>query len=219
MKIGIIGAGFVGKAVARLAVQAGHEVMVSNSRGPKTLASVPSGTGARVGTVADAAAFGEVVLVAIPLEHYRSVPFEPLAGKTVMDANNYYPERDGAIAALDARRTTTSAMLAEHLPASHVVKAFNAILAKDIETDGRPAGTAGRRALPVAGDDPQAKARVMALVDGLGFDALDAGTLADSWRFERAKPAYCVRLDIEPLARAVAAAGRDVDLPDGSWRP
>ena len=148
MKIGIIGAGFVGKAIARLAVQAGHEVMVSNSRGPKTLASVPSGTGALVGTVAEAAAFAEVVLVAIPLEHYRSVPVEPLVGKTVVDANNYYPERDGAIAALDARQTTTSAMLAEHLPASHVVKAFNAILANDLETDGRPDGAASRRGRP-----------------------------------------------------------------------
>ena len=158
MKIGIIGAGFVGKAIARLVVRAGHEVMVSNSRGPKTLASVPSGTGARVGTVAEAVAFGEVVLVAIPLEHYRSVPVEPLAGKTVVDANNYCPERDGAVAALDARQTTTSLMLAEHLPASHVIKAFNAILANDLETDSRPAGSADRRALPIAGDDRDAKA-------------------------------------------------------------
>ncbi len=219
MKIGIIGAGFVGRAVARLAVQAGHEVMVSNSRGPKSLASIPSGTGARIGTVAEAVAFAEMALVAIPLEHYRSVPVEPLAGKIVIDANNYYPERDGAIAALDARRTTTSGLLAEHLPSSHVVKAFNAILAGDIETDGRPAGSADRRALPIAGDDQEAKARVMRLVDQLGFDAFDAGSLADSWRFERAKPAYCVKLNVEQLVRALNAAERDVDLPDGSWRP
>ena len=216
MKIGIIGAGFVGRAVARLAVVAGHEVMVSNSRGPKSLASIPSGTGARIGTVAEATAYGEMVLVAIPLEHYRSVPVEPLAGKIVIDAENYYPERDGAIAALDARRTTTSELLAGHLPSSHVVKAFNAILAGDIETDGRPAGAVDRRALPVAGNDGEAKARVMRLVDQLGFDALNAGSLADSWRFERAKPAYCVRLDKGQLVRALAAAEREVDLPDGS---
>lgn len=218
MDIGIIGAGFVGRAVARLAVDAGHRVMISNARGPKTLASIPSGIGAEVGTVAEAAAFGDVVVVAIPLQQYRSVPAEPLSGKTVIDANNYYPERDGAFPALDARETTTSELLAAHLPASHVVKTFNAILAKDLEKDGRPAGSADRRALPVAGDDGDAKARVMHLVDQLGYDPVDAGRLADSWRFERAKPAYCVALRTDQLAQALAAAERDVEVTEGSWR-
>ena len=218
MKIGIIGAGFIGRAVARLAVEAGHEAMVSNARGPKSLASIPSGIGAAVGTVAEACAFGEMIVIAIPLEQYRSVPADLLAGKTVIDANNYYPERDGAIPALDRRETTTSELLATHLPASHVVKAFNAILARDLEVDGRPPGTADRRTLPVAGDDADAKAGVMLLVDQLGFDPLDAGGLVDSWRFERAKPAYCRRLNAEQLRQALAAAERDVDLEEGSWR-
>ena len=219
MKIGIIGAGFVGKAVARLALEAGYDVMVSNSRGVKSLASVPSGIGARIGTVADAADFGDMVLVAIPLDQYKTIPVEPLAGKTVIDAINYYPERDGSVPDLDTRRKATSELLADHLPSSHVVKAFNAILAKDLEKDGRRAGTADRRALPIAGDDVDAKARVMDLVDQLGFDPVDAGSLADSWRFERAKPAYCIPLNIEQLGRALPAAERNVDLPEGAWRP
>lgn len=218
MRIGIIGAGFVGRAVARLAVEAGHEVMVSNSRGPRSLASIPSGIGAQVGTIAEAAMFGEVVLVAIPFEQYRSLPAEPLAGKVVIDANNHYPERDGSILALDAFETTTSELLATHLHASHVVKAFNAILAKDLEKDGRAAGSADRRALPVAGDDEASKAQVMRVIDQLGFDPLDVGSLAESWRFERAKPAYCIPLQTRQLVQALAAAEREVELPFGSWR-
>jgi predicted dinucleotide-binding enzyme len=119
MRIGIIGAGFIGRAVARLGVMHGHEVMASNSRGPETLASMVSGIGCRIGTVEEATAFGEVVVLAIPLNSYRSVPVAPLVGKVVLDANNYYPERDGRIADLDARKTTTSEMLARHLPRSH----------------------------------------------------------------------------------------------------
>ena len=219
MRVGTIGAGFIGRAFARLAIEAGYDVMVSNSRGPKSLTSIPSGTGAQVGTVTDAVAFGDMVLVAIPLEHYRTIPVEALAGKIVIDANNYYPGRDGSIPALDAREATTSGLLAAHLPASHVVKAFNAILAKDLEKDGRPAGAADRRALPLAGDDRTALAQVMRLTDHLGFDPFDAGSLADSWRFERAKPAYCIPLNTEQLVRALAAAERDVEVPEGSWRP
>ena len=212
MKIGIIGAGFVGRAVARLFVEAGHDVLVSNSRGPRSLTSIPSGIGAGIGTVTEAAAFGDIVFVAIPFEHYRTVPVEASAGKTIIDANNYYPERDGAFPALDAHETTTSQLLAKHLPSSHVVKAFNAILAKDFEKDGRPAGAADRRALPVAGDHQEAKERVMRLVDQVGFDPLDAGCLAESWRFERARPAYCVWLDSSQLATALAVAERDVEV-------
>lgn len=218
MRIGIIGAGFTGRAVARLAVTHGHKVMVSNSRGPETLASMVSGIGCRVGTVEEATTFGDIVVVAIPLKHYLSIPVAPLTGKVVLDANNYYPERDGQIAELDARMTTTSEMLARHLPQSSIVKAFNAILANDLEKDGRPAGSPDRRALPIAGDDAMAKAMGAKLLDQLGFDTLDAGSLSESWRFERAKPAYCIPLDHNGLRDALAAAERDVDLPDGSWR-
>ena len=218
MRIGIIGAGLVAQGVARLAVEAGHQVMLSNARGPGTLADVRDDIGCAAGTVDEAAAYGEMVLVAIPLQHYRTVPVAPLAGKLVMDADNYYPERDGRIEALDRRETTTSELLARHLPRSHVVKAFNAILAKDL-AKGAPLPASGRRrTLPIAGDDAGAKAKVAALVEQLGFDCLDAGPLAESWRFERAKPAYCTPLDRDGLVEALAAAKRDVDQPDGSWR-
>ena len=214
MNIGVIGAGFIGRAVAQLALAAGHEVMLSNSRGPHTMSSVLSGIlGVQVGSAEDAARFGEVVLVAIPLEHYRAVPALCLEGKTVMDANNYYPERDGHIPALDRFETTTSRLLADHLPHAHVVKVFNAIFAPELTQDARPHGATDRRALPVAADDAAAKAQVIRLLDELGFDAVDAGGLDESWRFERAKPAYCVRLDQHALKAALAAAERTVELP------
>ncbi|WP_426136537.1 NADPH-dependent F420 reductase [Pseudomonas sp. PWP3-1b2] len=214
MKIGVIGAGFIGRAVAELGLAAGHDVMLSNSRGPQSMTSVLSGLpGVQVGSAEEAARFGDVVLVAIPLEHYRSVPAQWLEGKTVMDANNYYPNRDGHIPVLDRFETTTSRLLADHLPQAHVVKVFNAIFAPDLTQDARPHGAADRRALPVAADDSAAKAQVITLLDELGFDAVDAGGLDESWRFERAKPAYCVPLDQAGLKAALAAAQRTVELP------
>ena len=208
MKIGIIGAGFVGRAVGKLAVKAGHEVMLSNSRGPQTLFSTGFDVGARVGTVDDAIAFGDVIVVAIPLSAYASLPAQPLAGKIVLDANNYYFERDGHIDALDRHETTTSQLLATHLPSSRIVKAFNAVRMVDLEADGRPAGAAGRKALPLAGDDAEGKAIAARLYDAFGFDAVDVGPLAEGWRFERDMPAYCARLGKADLERALAVATR-----------
>ncbi|MFJ3485424.1 NADPH-dependent F420 reductase [Pseudomonas sp. NPDC090202] len=219
MRIGIIGAGFIGRAVAQLVIAAGHEAMLSNSRGPQSMSSVLSGiAGSKVGTVEEVTDFGEVVLVAIPFKYYPSVPAMYLKGKIVLDANNYYPERDGRIAALDRFETTTSRLLAEHLRYSSVVKVFNAILAQDLTQDSRPKAAPDRRALPIAADDAAAKARVIKLLDEIGFDAVDAGTLDESWRFERAKPAYCIPLDKQGLKVALAAARREIELPDGSWR-
>jgi predicted dinucleotide-binding enzyme len=218
MRLGIIGAGFIGQGVARLAVRHGDEVMVSNSRGKDTLSSVASDIGCQIGSAEEAADFANMVLVAVPFRNISALPAGALAGKVVLDANNYYPERDGQIAALDQHHTTTSEMLAHALPGAKVVKAFNAILAQDLPLDGRPAGALDRRALPIAGDDAVAKAQVAALLDRYGFDAVDAGTLAESWRFERAKPAYCRPLDRLALQAALAAAERDVELPHGSWR-
>jgi len=219
MRIGIIGAGFIGRAVAQLALKAGHSVMLSNSRGPQTMSSVLSGiSGCEVGTAEAAARFGDVVLVAIPFEHYPSIPPAWLAGKTLWDANNYYPDRDGHIAALDRFETTTSRLLAEHFAEAKVVKVFNAILAQDLLQDGRPKGAPDRRALPIAADDPQAKAQVIEFLDQVGFDVVDGGGLDQSWRFERAKPAYCAPLDQQGLGLALAAAEREVELPLGSWR-
>lgn len=219
MRIGIIGAGFIGRAVAQLAIAAGHEVMLSNSRGPQTMSSVLSGiAGSRIGTVEQAAGFGEMVVVAIPLQHYQRLPADHLAGKIVLDANNYYPERDGHIAALDRHETTTSRLLAQHLSGATVVKVFNAILAGDLLKDARPGDVAGRRALPVAADDSAAKAQVIRFLDQIGFDAVDAGGLDESWRFERARPAYCIPMDTQALSAALSAAQRDVEVLEGAWR-
>ncbi|WP_307367537.1 NADPH-dependent F420 reductase [Brevundimonas sp. SORGH_AS_0993] len=208
MKLGVIGAGVVGRAVGGLAVRAGHEVMLSNSRGPETLFSLRYGLGCQVGTAEEAAAFGEVVLIAVPLSAYRSVPVAPLAGKIVIDANNYYPERDGRISALDSGEATTSGLLADHLPVSRIVKAFNAVTMHDLERDGRPTGSDGRRALPLSGDDAPAKAVVAGLYDQFGFDALDAGALNEGWRFERGTPAYCTPFTLSELEAVLAKTRR-----------
>ena len=212
MKIGIIGAGFVGRAIGKLAVHSGHQVMLSNSRGPETLFSLPHAVGGEVGTVDEAVAFGDLVVVAIPLSAYRSVPVEPLAGKIVIDTNNYYHERDGRFPELDARATTTSELLAGHLPRSKIVKAFNAITMKDLESDGRSAGAPDRRALPLAGDDADPKAVAVKLYDEFGFDAVDVGPLSEGWRFERGTPAYCVPFTKADLQKVLASTMRDGPL-------
>jgi predicted dinucleotide-binding enzyme len=218
MRIGIIGAGRIGGALAVHALRCGHAVMISNSRGPDTLRDQAVDLGCLAGTAQEAAAFGEVVFVAIPFRSRESIPVAPLAGKVVVDANNYYPYRDGDIGELDRHETTTSQMLARHLAGAKVVKAFNAIMQADLQTHGRPRGEPERRALPIAADDPAAMALVAGLVDAFGFDPVDAGTLSESWRFERAKPAYCIPFDVQGLKDALAAAERDKELPHGSWR-
>ena len=203
MKIGIIGAGFIARAVTVVAMKAGHEVMVSNSRSPDTLFTLIGTTGCKAGSPAEAAAFGDIVLVAIPLKAYRSIPVAELVGKIVLDANNYYPVRDGHITELDYGRLTSSELLAQHLPGSKIVKAFNAIIAADIEKDGRPAGSADRRALPIAGDDADAKRIVSELFEELGFDIVDAGPLKEGNSFQPDTPAYCVPLDKAGLRAAL----------------
>lgn len=205
MKIGIIGAGFVGRAISKLALKAGHQVMLSNSRDPKTLFTLTRTTQCQAGTPQQAAEFGDIVVIAIPLEAYRSVPAAPLVGKVVIDANNYYPDRDGRIPELDQHQTTTSEMLAKHLPESQIIKAFNAIRMDDLLNDGLPASAAERRALPIAGDDAQGKAIVTALLDEFGFDVVDAGGLAEGWRFEAGTPVYCVPLNQEQLKAGLQA--------------
>jgi predicted dinucleotide-binding enzyme len=218
MKIGIVGAGFIGRAMAALAKADGHDVMISNSRDPRTLISTAAALGCATGTAEQAARFGDVVVVAVLFSSIDALPAAALDGRIVIDTCNYYPQRDGQIDALDKRATTTSQMLAARLPGARVVKAFNAILAKDPETDGKPKGAPQRRALPFAGDDEHAKRVVSELLDQFGFDPVDAGTLADSWRFERAKPVYCIAFDRAGIVEGLAAARRDVELPHGSWR-
>jgi predicted dinucleotide-binding enzyme len=218
MRIGIIGAGFIARGLALHAIRSGHEVMLSNSRGPQTLGSAAAALRCQVGTVDDAARFGDVVFLALPMHAYRSLPVAPLAGKVVADVVNYYPGRDGSIEALDAGTTTTSELIAHHLPGAKLVKAFNAIMANDLEKDAQPSRAPGRRALPIAGDDTGAKAIVATLVDQFGFDVVDAGPLAEGWRFERARPVYCVPLDKDGLTRALKATTRSDFVAEGSWR-
>jgi len=211
MKIGIIGAGFIARAVTAVAMKCGHEVMVSNSRGPDTLFSLTGTTGCMAGTPAEAAAFGDLVVIAIPLKAYKSIPDAELVGKIVLDANNYYPVRDGQITELDRGRLTSSELLAQHLPKSRIVKAFNAVTAADIEKDGRPAGATDRRALPIAGDDRTAKRIVSELFEELGFDIVDAGPLKEGYRFQPDTPAYCVPLSRGDLRAALDAVSREGD--------
>lgn len=218
MKIGIVGAGHIGQAIARLAVASGHDVKIGNSRGPETLADLAAEIGCSTGTAVEAGRFGPVAVVAVPFVRLFGMDPAPFAGRIVVDTNNYYPDRDGRIPALDRHETTTSEMVARHFAASRIVKAFNAILAADLETPARLPVPGRRRALPIAGDDADAKRVVAGLQDGFGFDTVDAGPLVDSWRFERAKPAYCIPLDRAGLIEALAKATRDFELPHGSWR-
>ncbi len=204
--IGFIGSGNIGRTLATLAIGQGYDVVMSNSRGPETLADVVAELGpkARAATRDEAAAAGDLVVVSVPLKSYRDVPPAPLAGKTVIDTDNYYPERDGVYPELEDGSATTSGLLAAHLPESRVVKVFNNIWWKDLGAKGTPPGTPGRRALPVAADDADAKKQVMELVDAFGFEPYDAGSIADSYRFERDKPAYVKAFDTDGLREALA---------------
>jgi predicted dinucleotide-binding enzyme len=208
--IGFIGAGHIGSQIARLAVANGYDVVISNSRGPQTLSALVQELGprARAGTALEAASAGNVVVVTIPLRNYRQVPVEPLAGKVVIDTNNYYPKRDGQLPELDDESTTTSELLQAHLPKSKVVKAFNHIYAAELTTHGQPAGSANRRALVIAGDDAAAKQTVTRLLDQFGFDTVDAGPLKEGWRIQRDTPGYGPRRTAEELRRDLAVAKR-----------
>lgn len=190
--IGLIGSGHIGSTLARLAVDAGHDVVLSNRRGPETLADLVDRLGprARAVTPAEAASAGDVVVVTVPLKAYRDVPVEPLRGKVVIDTNNYYPDRDGHIPELDDESATTSELLQQHLPESRVVKAFNNIYFSHLATLARPAGHPERSVLPIAGDDAAAKQAVAEFLDSIGYDAHDVGPLAEGWRYQRDTAAY-----------------------------
>jgi predicted dinucleotide-binding enzyme len=209
---GIIGSGHIGSNVARAVIAHGHDVVLSNSRGPETLTGLVDelGPSARAATAEEAAAAGDIVLVAVPFGKYEGVPVEPLAGKVVLDANNYYFERDGHFPAIDAGDATTSGLLQAHLPDAMVVKVFNNIGASDIPTDGFPAGTPDRRALSISSDFPEAIQVAAQLLDELGYDAVNVGPLAESWRVERDRPAYVVRQNREELVENLARAPRTI---------
>ena len=211
--IGLIGAGRIGGQVARLAIANGYDVVISNSRGPETLAELVAELGprARAASAIEAAEAADIAVVTVPLKNYRKVPVAPLAGKIVIDTNNYYPERDGHIPELDNESTTTSELLQAHLPTSKVVKAFNHIYASELTTHGQPAGSKNRRALVIAGDDQTAKNTVTHLLDEFGFDTVDAGPLKEGWRIQRDTPGYGPRRTAEELRKDLAAAKRYAD--------
>jgi predicted dinucleotide-binding enzyme len=190
--IGLIGSGNIGSTVARLAVEAGYDVVLSNSRGPETLAALVAELGphASAATAPEAAAAGDIVVVTVPLKAYREVPVDPLRGKVVIDTNNYYPQRDGHIAELDDESTTVSELLQAHLPESRVVKSFNNIYFKHLGSLQRPSGSPERSVLAIAGDDAEAKKVVSELFDDLGYDAYDVGPLSEGWRYQRDTAAY-----------------------------
>lgn len=191
--IGIIGSGLVGKAVAHLAVAAGFNVVVSNSRGPQSLAGLVAELGprARAGTVDEAIAAGDIVSVAIPLATFESLPAERFTGKVVLDHTNYYPGMgDFRRADLDRGELTSSELLQKHLRGARVVKGMHNLGWHHMQYSARPRGDAGRTTLPIAGDDAGAKQAVTRFIEAIGYDVLDTGPLAASWRIEPNTPIY-----------------------------
>jgi 8-hydroxy-5-deazaflavin:NADPH oxidoreductase len=190
--VGFIGSGHIGSTVARLSVAAGYHVILSNSRGPETLSELAGELGplAVAGPAEQAAADGDIVVVTIPFHAYQSVPAVPLAAKPVIDTCNYYPQRDGQIAELDSGPVTSSELIQRHLAAAQVVKGFNNIFYRHLLSLSRPSGAADRSFLPIAGDDADAKAEVTTFLDAIGYGAVDAGPLAESWRQEPDTPVY-----------------------------
>jgi 8-hydroxy-5-deazaflavin:NADPH oxidoreductase len=211
MKIGIIGAGQIGGTLTRRLSALGNEVFVANSRGPESLADLAAETGATPVTAAEAARKGDLVIVTIPEKNIPNLPPNLFAGVpdqvVVVDTGNYYPQqRDGLIEGIE-KGQTESGWVSQQL-GRPVIKAFNNIYADHLLRLGRPAGTPGRIALPVAGDDPEAKATVLRLVDELGFDGVDGGGLDDSWRQQPGTPVYLLDGDAQGVRQALSEASQ-----------
>ena len=211
MRIGIIGAGNIGGALAHRLCALGHEVSVANSRGPETLRDLASATGASAVTVVDAARHKDVVVVTIPEKNVPDLPSDLFADAgadlVIVDTGNYYPQRDGRVEAIEDGMAESRWV--EQQLRRPVVKAFNNIRAQHLLENGRPAGEPGRIALPVAGDDQAAKAVVCGLVEELGFDAIDAGGLDESWRQQPGTPVYATDLDADGVRNALASASAE----------
>jgi 8-hydroxy-5-deazaflavin:NADPH oxidoreductase len=210
MKIGFIGAGNIGANAAKLFAKAGHEVAISNSRGPETLGEVISdiGENARAVSPGEAAGFGEVVFVSVPFGKYRELPAEALEGKIVIDSNNYYPDRDGNYVELDEDRTTSSELLAAHLAGARIVKAFNTIWFEHLKAQGSTdLPPEERRAIFIAGDDERAKETVAKLIDEIGFAAVDTGSLQEGGRLQQPGSAVYNR-DLRPEEAENILAGK-----------
>jgi predicted dinucleotide-binding enzyme len=211
MKIGIIGAGNIGGALTRRFRAAGHDVFVANSRGPETLKDLARETGAKAVTVEEAARDKDVVVVTIPLKAVPNLPKNLFSGASkdlvVIDTGNYYPQRDGRIDAIE--NGTQESRWVEQQLGHPVIKAFNNIYAAHLQNDGKPTGSGGRIALPVAGDDPRAKQIVMRLIDEIGFDAVDAGSIDESWRQQPGSPVYAKDYDVAGARRALGEASKE----------
>ena len=209
MKIGIIGSGNIGATTARLFAGAGHDVTIANSRGPESLAELVGdlGPNAQAATVEDAARASDVVLIAIPLRAYPDLPAEAFAGKVVIDANNYYPQRDGQIPELDREETTSSELLARHLGGARIVKSFNTMNFRPLGSDGRPdAPRAERLAIYLAGDDEGAKEIVAGLIHEVGFAPVDTGSLHEGGvRQQPGSPIYNNPMPAEEAEAAVTS--------------
>jgi predicted dinucleotide-binding enzyme len=205
MRIGIVGSGNVGGALTRRLSALGHDVSVANSRGPESLEALAAESGATAATVEDALRDAELTIVAVPMKAVPELSGGAFEAKVVVDAGNYYPARDGEIAQIEGG-LPSSTWVAQHLVGATVVKAFNSIQAGHLETRGRPSGHPERIALPIASDDGAAKQRVADLVERLGFDPVDAGTLADSWRQQPGTPVYGADLDVAGLREGLALA-------------
>lgn len=208
MRIGFVGAGNIGGALAKHFVALGHDVALSNSRGPDTLADQVAELGslAQAVTVEEALAFGEVLVVTIPLKAIADVPTEGTAGKTLIDTCNYYAERDGQFPSIDDGSTTESEIVAAHFTEANVVKAFNSIYFKHLAEHGKPSSDPDRRAIPIAGDSSEAKLEVSRLIDQIGFEPVDAGELSAGGLFEHGADLYGSELNGPDLAKALVAA-------------
>ena len=209
MKIGFIGAGNIGSNAAKLFAKAGHEVALSNSRGPETLDDLVSeiGDNATAGTVEQAIDFGDVVFVAIPLKEYKDIPPNGFEGKIVIDANNYYPDRDGHIPELDNDETTSSELLEQHLPDARIVKGFNTMWFEHLKTKGNTSlPLEKRRAIFIAGDDSGAKETVAKLIEDIGFAAVDTGFLHAGGKSQQPDtPVYGKELTAGEAAKVLTA--------------
>jgi 8-hydroxy-5-deazaflavin:NADPH oxidoreductase len=208
--IGFIGSGHIGGSIARAALGKGYRVVMSNSRGPETLAELVAdlGEGASAASGVDAASAADFVVVTIPLKAEFSIPVGPLAGKVVIDTDNYYFARDGHIQEIDDNELTVSGFLQRHLVGAKVAKGFNHIKSTEILSDAVPSGTPGRRALATASDFPEAVELVTQFFDEIGFDAVNIGPLSESWRIDRDMPGYGGRFDAAALRAKLDEAVR-----------
>lgn len=209
MKIAIIGAGNIGGNLTRRLAEVGHDVTVANSRGPETLSDLVAATGARAASVEGATVDADVVIVTIPEFKVPNLPSgfldQAKEGAVVIDTGNYYPQqRDGRIGAIE-EGITESRWVSNEI-GHPVVKAFNGTYAANLLERVRPQGADDRMALPVAGDDAADKRVIMDLIDELGFDAVDAGTIDDSWRQQPGTPVYGLDADANDVRLALAAA-------------